>query len=89
MSDNPITTPTPRRRIPVRLIVFVLLAVGLVAFAYLNTDPIRVRPFGEAPLWQIMLLPFGAGTIVGWTVRSKFRFRNDAPNRASAANRSE
>jgi len=60
---------------PVRWLVALVIAGGLVAFAWTNGQPVPVRPFGKLPLNQIMAAPLLVGIILGWLVRSRIAAR--------------
>jgi len=62
-----------------------MLIAVLVVFGALNADPVPVKPFGHAPLYQVLLIPFFVGLIVGWALRSRivFRIRTKHSSKAS------
>lgn len=74
------TQPTPeirerKPRIPYRWLVLFALVAALVAFGWVNSGSVRVRPFGMAPMYQVLAVPFLIGVVVGWMLRSRVAIR--------------
>ncbi len=77
--------PQPRA-VPVRWLVAIALIAGAAALIWVNGHSVLVRPFGRAPLNQIMAAPLILGFVIGWFVRSRIATRaaRAAARRAAA-----
>jgi len=70
------TTEAPRKRaVPVRAILVLALVGALIVFGFLNATPVRVRPFGYAPLYLVLIAPLLAGVVLGWVIRARIGSR--------------
>jgi hypothetical protein len=81
VSEQQTIHPPRRRAVPVRGILLLIVVGALIAFGFLNATPVRVRPFGDAPLCLVLVAPFVAGVVVGWIIRARIGSR---PRRAES-----
>ncbi|HEY9482301.1 MAG TPA: LapA family protein [Micromonosporaceae bacterium] len=80
--------PRPRRGVPARLIVMILILAAAAWFILANTQDVKIRlwvPTVSAPMWLVLLVTFVAGMLLGLiTPRLVRRRRTKAAARAAA-----
>jgi uncharacterized integral membrane protein len=75
MPDGTVT-PSEKRTVPVQLVVGVLLAAGVLAFVFQNTDDTQVKWLWmevDAPLWIILLVTGVVALVAGELVSRAVR----------------
>jgi hypothetical protein len=70
MEDSGEQTARRQATLPVRWLVTAAVLVGIGVLIWLNGHRVLVKPFGQAPLNQIMAVPLLVGIVMGWSARS-------------------
>lgn len=60
---------------PIRWLIVAALVVGAGGLVWMNGQAVPVRPFGRAPLNQVMAAPLLVGIFIGWSVRARLAAR--------------
>lgn len=72
MGNQQGAVPARRRVVGVRSIVLLAFVAASATLCYLNRAAVPIRPFGSAPLYQLLLAACAAGLIVGWSLAARF-----------------